>query len=281
MHTTRLMIIVLTLTAGLAAALPARAQEEQQLGWKNSTELGMVVTSGNSNTTNFNVRNLFTYDRERADIDWEFGYLRATSDDDRYAVGSENDFEVLRPEREPDNNRLFTNFRYLRSINERFFWYGRLFAEKDQPADIDYRFTPSAGAGNTWAKTAALTFRTGYGVSYTAESLALEGESDFAGYQLFSNLAWQALASTGVESNLTFDGAFDDGDNFRFDWYNGASVAINERIALKASVRFVYRNQPALEEIDLENPAGIVIGAVVVPKDKLDTSFTTSLVINF
>jgi hypothetical protein len=280
-RTTRLTIIALTLAVAVCAVLPAYGQEETDLGWKNSAELGIVVTSGNSNTTNFNVRNLFTFDWESADLDWEFGYLRATSDDDRFAVGTEDSFEIIRPEREPDNNHVFTNVRYLRNINERFFWYGRIFAEKDEPADIDYRFTPSAGAGNTWSKSDTLTFLTGYGVSYTAESLALEGDSSFSGYQLFYNLSAQATTSTRVESTLTFDGAFDSGSNFRFDWYNGAGVSINDHIALKAAVRFVYRNQPALEEIDLENPTGIVIGEVVVPKDKLDTSLTTSLVINF
>jgi len=277
----RLIIIALTLTAALAATLPARAQEERTLGPKNSTELGIVVTSGNSNTTSFNVRNLFAYDWEQADFDWEFGFLRATSQDDRYAVGTEDNFQIVQPDREPDNNRLFTNVRYLRNINERFFWYGRMHAEKDQPADIDYRFTPSVGAGNTWSKTEELTFLTGYGISYTAESLALEGESNFAGYQLFYNLLWQIAPSTGIESDLVFDGSLDTGSNYRFDWYNGVSVAVNQHIALKSNVRFVYRNDPALEEIDLENASGLVIGSVVVPKDKLDTAFTTSLVINF
>jgi len=281
--TTARRLLPATMTLALVLALPAgvAAQEERELGWKNSTELGAVVTSGNSNTTNFNVRNLFTYDWEQADLDWEFGYLRATSDDDRFAIGTEDNYEIVRPEREPDNNRLFTNLRYLRSINERFFWYGRFSAEKDAPADIDYRFTPSVGAGNTWVKSDTLTFRTGYGISYTAKSLALEGEDNFAGYQLFYNLAAQLSTSTSVESTLTFDGGFDDAGNFRFDWYNGGSVNINDHMALKASLRLVVRNQPALEEIDLENAAGLVIGTVIVPKEKLDAAFTTSLVINF
>ncbi|MGD8327805.1 MAG: DUF481 domain-containing protein [Acidobacteriota bacterium] len=281
MRNNRLTIITLTLIAALAAALPAQAQEERTLGSKNSTELGIVLTSGNSNTTSFNVRNLFAYDWEQADFDWEFGYLRATSQDDRYAVGNENNFEIVQPDSEPDNNRLWSNVRYLRNINESFFWYGRMHAEKDEPADIDYRFTPSVGAGNTWSKTEMLTFLTGYGISYTAESLALEGESSFAGYQLFYNLLWKIVPSTGIESDFVFDGSLDTGSNYRFDWYNGVSVAVNEHIALKSNVRFVYRNDPALEEIDLETRFGLEIGSVVVPKKKLDTAFTTSLVINF
>ena len=270
------------LLAVLLAATPAWAQEEGPvLGWKNSTELGWVFTSGNSNTNNFNVRNVFEYNWQTANFAWEFDILRADSADDRFAIGTEDNFEVIEPPLEPDNSRLQNKIRYLRNINDRFFWYGRFDTVRDQPADIDYRLTPAVGAGNTWADRDSLTLRTGYGVSYTAEKLKLEGERNFAGYQLFYELLAKATESTTIESNMTFDGSFDQGDDFRFNWYNGAGVAINERIALKASIRLVYRNVPALEELDLETPLGIEVGKVVVPKAKLDTSLTTALVINF
>jgi hypothetical protein len=126
-----------------------------------------------------------------------------------------------------------------------------------------------------------MTFLTGYGISYTAESLTLDGERSFAGYQLFYNLKTQLSANTTAEYNFVFDGSFEEGDDLRFDWFNGAGVAVNDHIALKASVRLVYRNLPALEELDLRTPGGVAIGTVVVPKDKLDAAFTTSLVINF
>lgn len=269
-----------TLLAAWGLALPAAAQEpERELGLKNTTELGLVITDGNSNTANFNVRNLLTYDWQQAELDWELGYLRASSDEGRFAVGTPDAFELTRPEREPDNDRLFTNLRYRRDIDETFFWYARLYAERDQPANIDYRFTQSAGAGNTWVEGDALTFLTGYGLSYTAESLELTGDTSFAGYQLFYNLAAQATDTTLLESILTFDGSVEEGDDFRFDWFNGAGVAVNDSIALKAGLRLLYRNQPALEDLVLRSPAGAVAGSVIVGKEKLDSAITTSLVI--
>ena len=273
---------VMAAMSTVLAAAPAFAQDEEpELGWENSTELGLVLTSGNSNTTNFNARNVFAYDWEDADLDWEFGILRASSDDDRFARGTEDDFEIIEPDVEPDNQRIHTNIRFLRNLNPRFFWYGQLFAERDEPADIDYRLTPAAGAGNTWAKRDALTFLTGYGLSYTAESLTLDGASDFAGYQLFYDVKVKPTDTTNIESKMTFDGSLKTGSNFRFDWLNAVGVNISEKMALKASLRIVYRNDPALEEIDLENDLGIVIGEVVLPKKKLDAAFTTALVISF
>ncbi len=269
--------------AVLAVATPALAQDdERELGSANSTELGLVLTAGNSNTANFNVRNLYAYNWENADLDWEFGILRASSGDDRFAVGNEDDFELIEPDTEPDNSRIFTNIRYTRNINSRFFWYARAFAERDEPADIDYRVTPSVGAGNTWIDNETHRFRTGYGVSYTAEELKLEGGSSFVGYQLFYELNSAVAGSTTVESNLTWDGSFEEAGDYRFDWLNGVGVSMTDTIALKASLRLVYRNQPALEEIDLQTEIlAIPIGKVIVPKKKLDTAFTTSLVISF
>ena len=278
----RAAAVSVTMVAVLATGMPARGQEEErQLGWTNSSELGFVLTSGNSSTVNFNARNVFAYDWESADLDWEFGFLRASSGDDRFALGTEDDFQIIEPDAEPDNQRVYTNLRYLRNINPRFFWYVRGFAERDEPADIDYRVTPSAGAGNTWADREGLKFLTGYGVSYTAELLTLEGTRNFGGYQLFYNLDMAATETTSIESSMVFDGGFNRAGNFRFDWLNGVGVSMTDKIALKASLRLVYRNEPALEEIDLENDIGLVIGNVVVEKKKLDTAFTTSLVISF
>ena len=275
-------IAVAVLLVTLVVASPARAQDvEPERAWSNATELGWVFTEGNAQTNSFNLRNVFEYEWPQADLTFEFGILRADSGDDRFALGTEDDFEIIEPDVEPDNERIHAKVRYLKNVSDLFFWYGRLDAEKDQPADINYRLTPAAGAGNNWADGDDLTFRTGYGLSYSAEDLTLDGGSNYSGYQMFYELEMKATDSTSVESNLTFDGSLKTASNYRFNWLNGVSVAISDTIALKASLRLVYRNDPALEEIDLEDPDGAVVGNVIVLKKKLDSGFTTSLVINF
>jgi len=275
-------VAVAVLLATLVVAAPARAQDaEPDRAWSNATELGWVFTEGNAQTNSFNLRNVFEYKWPQADLTFEFGILRADSGDDRFALGTEDDFEIIEPDGEPDNERIHAKVRYLKNVSGRFFWYGRLDAEKDLPTDINYRLTPATGAGNNWADGDGLAFRTGYGISYTTEELALDGASSYAGYQLFYELEMKATDSTSIESNLTFDGSVKTGSNYRFNWLNGVGVAISDTIALKASLRLVYRNDPALEEIDLEAPDGAVIGSVIVAKKKLDSAFTTSLVINF
>jgi len=118
------------------------------------------------------------------------------------------------------------------------------------------------------------------GDRFAVEDLDVDGGNRFAGYQLFYALGAALTDTTALESNLTFDGSLEDANDLRFDWLNGVGVAINDHIALKASLRLLLRNQPALEVIGLRDGAGSTIGSVVVAKEKLDTTFATSLVIN-
>ena len=183
---------------------------------------------------------------------------------------------------ELDNNRLYSKLRFMRTINERFFWYASYDSARDEPTNINRQLIASGGVGNTWIESERLVFRTTYGATFTIEDLDLEGVNNFGGYRLFYRLEAGVAANTMIESELTFDGSFETGNDVRMDAFNGVSVSITDTIALKASLRLVFRSIPALEDIDLENPdLGIVIGEVVVPKDRLDSTFSTSLVINF
>jgi putative salt-induced outer membrane protein YdiY len=274
------MAVFLTLFAS-----PAIAQEEEeapQRNWSNETDLSWVLVKGNADTNTFSVRNLYKYNWTNSELSWEAGVLRAGSRDDRYAVGTEADFEVLEPEVELDNNRIYSKIRYMRSINDRVFWYAAWDATRDEPTNVNRQFIGSGGVGNTWADSDQLVFRTAYGVNYTHEDLDLEGVNNFAGYRLMYRLEAGLTESTALESELTFDGSFEVGDDIRLDSFNGVTVAITNAIALKASLRLLFRNLPALEDIDLEDPdTGAVIGAVIIFKERLDSSFATSLVISF
>lgn len=268
--------------ANSICAPPALAQDSvAERVWSNSTELGWVFTYGNATTNSFNLRNVFEYEWLDADLNLEFGILRAASGDERFALGTEEAFEIIEPPVEPDTERMYATARYLRNVSDRFFWYGRFDVERDQPADITFRLTPAGGAGNNWETLENIELRTGYGFGYSAGSMTFDGSSNYFGYQLFYEFDMKVNDNTDIDSSMTLDGSIMSPSNYRFHWANGIGVAINERIALKASLRLVYRNDPAQEEIDLEDLSGAILGNVIVSKKKLDSGFTTSLVINF
>lgn len=256
-------------------------QEEPPRNWSNATAFSWVVSTGNSDANTFQIRNVYRYTWTNAEFSWEAGILRAGSGDDKVAVGTQDDFEVFKPETELDNNRWFTKTLYTREVHEHFFWYASWDGSRDEPSNIDRQIIASSGFGHTWYDREGLVLRMGNGISYTNEDLNLEGARNFAGYRAFYRLRAGVTGSSEIESELTLDGSFETAADIRLDALNGIRVAINDTIALKASLRLLYRNLPALEDIDLEDPSGLVIGKVVIPKAKLDTAFVTSLVINF
>ena len=64
------------------------------------------------------------------------------------------------------------------------------------------------------------------------------------------------------------------------------TVTMSNKIALRMSLQWLYNNQPALEEIDViliddGSGAEIDFGTTTIRKEKLDTVFSTSIVISF
>jgi hypothetical protein len=282
-------ILCLSLSVIGVGSGPAEAQspppappKEPKLGAANSTELGLIVATGNARSTSLGVGNVYTYRWANAELGWEGGWLRAASrNGDRYAVQTSTGFDVVEPETRIDSERLFSKLRYQRQLSGRMDWFTNFDAVRDEPSNISRQFVFAGGVGTTWWKTGTQLFRTAYGISYTDETLVVEGANRFGGYRLSYNLKTPLAASTGFQSDLTFDGSFDTADDLRTDWLNAVTVAINQKLALKSSLRVLFRNLPALEALELQTPDGVVVGSVDVLKKKVDTNLTTSLVITF
>jgi len=277
----------------MAAATTASAQQAQppqaaaapdapKLGAVDSAELGLIVATGNARSTSLGVRNVYTYRWNDAELGWEAGWLRAASrNGDRYAVSTSSGFDIVEPETGIDSERLFSKLHYQRQLSERLDWFTNFDAVRDEPSNINRQFVFAGGLGTTWWKTDRGLFRTAYGLSYTSEDLVVEGSNQFAGYRLAYALKAPLAAAAAFQSELTFDGSFETADDIRTDWLNSVAVAINSKLALKSSVRMLFRNLPALEALDLRDPGGTVIGAVQVAKKQVDVNLTTSLVITF
>jgi len=278
----RIVVLFLVISAMFVSSALAQAPNEPKLGPANNTELSLIVATGNAKATTVGLRNVYLYRWSKAEFGWEGGWIRAASrDGDRFAVETGAGFEVVDPDTAIDSERLFSKLRYQRQLSTRHDWFSNFDAVRDEPSNISRQFVIAAGLGTTWHKTDRVTFRTAYGVSYTDEDLVVEGTNRFGGYRLFYGLKTLLAPGATFDSELTTDGSFNTGDDIRADWLNGVGVAVNSRIALKSSVRILFRNLPALQALELRSPLGIVVGTVDVSKDKVDTNLTTSLVITF
>lgn len=284
----RMRDVLMTLAIMGTAMVPMRAQEEAEThparAWTNATELSLVVASGNAQAESIGFRNVYEYRWSDATLTWETGWVRAASlDGDRVAVAEPGGgFAVVDPQPEIDSQRLYSKLGFRHEISGPHFWFVNYDSVRDEPSNIKRQLVGAGGFGTEWADRDGLRFRTEYGVSVTSEALDLEGADAFGGYRLAYALNAGVTRTLTVDSELTFDGSFDRRDDIRSDWLNGVTVSLSARIALRSSLRLLFRNRPALEAINLVTPPrDAVIGTVEIPKRKLDTSFTTSLVINF
>lgn len=279
----RLALLSLVVSMGMnATAWAQAASAPPKLGVSNSTDLGLVIASGNSRSTSVGLHNVYLYRWDKAQLRWEGGWLRVASrDGNRFAVGTAGNFDVVEPGTKLDSQQLFSKLAYQRQILARTDWFANFDAARNEPANLLSQYIVAGGIGTTWWKTDKGLFRTAYGITYTDEDLALEGHNKFAGYRLYYGLKAPVAAASTFESELTTDGSFDTGDDIRMDSLNSIGVSLNAKMALKSSLRFLFRNLPALEILQLQSPAASPIGTVEAPKEKLDTAFTTSLVITF
>ena len=77
-----------------------------------------------------------------------------------------------------------------------------------------------------------------------------------------------------IASYLSFHGL-----DIRIDLKNELPIAISELFSLKPTLRFMWRNAPALTEVELFDSTGADTGSTVfVPLQHLDTLFTLALV---
>lgn len=280
------LLLTATLAANPSAAHDPEADGKVE-GWFDSAELSYVLTAGNSEASTLGFKNTLSRVWTDSLFTLKAGAVRADATTfSRTAVGTPESFTVI----ETDDNNLtaesyFLNGRYLHDITERFFWYGGLGWDRNRFAGIDSRFIAEAGVGNTWIQNDNTVFKTAYAATYTDQTDVLElpnTEGSFAGLRLSSDFLHKFGTSATYANALVLDENLDETDDWRADMVNSVAVSMSRRLALKASLQWLYDNQPSFLQVALVDSLGVPTGLTVpVELDELDTVFTTSLVINF
>jgi putative salt-induced outer membrane protein YdiY len=279
----------------VAASFAGFAADEKKLGWSDTADFSYVFTSGNSSTNTFGFKNVLKRDWQDAAFTLRAGAVRASSEvvtDKKAFVRSDGTVSIIEDkEKQTSAEFYFLNGQYDRNISENFYWYAGAGWERNELAGISNRYVASAGVGNIWHNTDDMKFKTFYGVTWTSEK-SVAGESDsFVGVRGGYDYLNKLTASTTIGSVLIVDLDASETSNWRGDWTNWVAVAINNRMALKAGLQLLYDNEPAVELVDkyklpterVPIPPGFVKAKNPAkdPLDKLDSIFTTSLVINW
>ncbi|MCH7664996.1 MAG: DUF481 domain-containing protein [Acidobacteria bacterium] len=276
------------LAAAVLATAPAVAEDEEEpkLGWFDVAEFSLLASSGNSEVQTISLRNTATRFWESSSLEIVAGGIRAQSTTtSRVAVGSPTDFLVRKSsETALTAENYFLRGRYDREVEEKLFWFAGLGWDRNEFAGIDSRIGAFGGVGHLWFERDSARFQTDYGVTYTDQEDVSGATSRFAGLRLSYEYWRQLNDATGLTSTLAIDENLDDTEDYRADFVNTLSVAMSERLALKASLQLLFDNRPALTEILLipSISGGSLEGSRVLAElDSLDSILTVSLVANF
>jgi putative salt-induced outer membrane protein YdiY len=281
-----LKAVILVATVSLAAGIgTAQAQDERELGWFLTGEVTGVWTSGNSESNTLGLAATVRRLWDNSELKFDGGAVRTESGiTTRTAVGTLDDFVVEKETtREKTAENYYLRGRYDYKLSERFFTFAGADWLRNTFAGIDSRLLFAAGAGNIWTDGDRLRFRTDYSATYTFQEDVVENpfiKTSFPGLRLSYNLWWNLTSSTDFESTLIADWNLDNTEDLRFDFTNALPIAISGKLAFKPSLQLLWRNEPSLTEVALEDQGGVPTGdTVLVPLEKLDTFFTLALVV--
>lgn len=285
---------VLTAAFALAVVGVARAQEATN-PLSMTTELTGVWTAGNSQSSSFGLDLKLTYTLPKAVFKIEGGGVRATSTKTtRYAVGADTSSYTLEETSVTEKiaEAFYARGRGDYNFREGLYVFGGADWLRNTFAGIDSRTLIALGGGNVWVSTDQVKLQTDLSLTYTFQQDVVSNpflKTSFPGVRFQYDLKWQIVTSTEFSSVLVGDWAFSkesgavaDGADIRADFTNAFTIAISSKLALKPSLQLLWRNAPALTEIDLVPAAGQpATGTVVVPLQKTDSFFKLALVVKF
>ena len=290
-RTCLIVLVVIVVTAVFGT--PILAQDDPELGWSDKAEFSLVATSGNSEATTFGFKNTLHRRWEKALFEFKLGGLRVETTVRTGEAEDTPNGPVILTATATTAEAYYADLNYNRTITENLFWYAGLMWERNEFAGFTNRYIVEGGVGNLWIDKEAQRWFTKYAVTYTDQENVVEDptfDSTFAGLRARSDYLQKfgKNKNTTYENNTIIDLNLETTSAWRVDMVNSISVTMTEMLALKASLAWLYNNDPPLELFGLVDSAGApIIGPggeqVVVPLalDELDTIFTVALVVDF
>ena len=261
------------------------AQDKPEPGWKFKAQAATVWLGGNSEASTYALSTSIKRIWPKATWSNSAGMLRTSSTmKTTRAVGTTESFSIdEETDREATAESYYARTKVDRDLGDKMHVRAGLDWLRNTFAGIDSRFLLAAGAGYTFSDTDELSAKLDAAVTYTFEEEVVDNPfaaSKFPGLRAAYDVNYKATESTTLESGLTADLNLDNTDDLRLDWANAISVAINSSLSLKPSMLIQWKNDPALEEVDLYDAAGAKTGdKVLIPLSKTDWFFNLAIVL--
>ncbi len=272
-------------------ALLAQAPAAPPSNWTDKASLSYVSVGGNAQSQSLGFANEYLYKWTDSSFAFNVAGVRvSTTNITRSASGtSATNYTLVETKTQQTTTEAYNSLlRYDHKLSAQTFWFGAGTWDRNRPSGLDNRYKGILGVGVTWSESDRTKFRTDFGLGYTKEDPLFRpaGFTDSnATWQLGAKLEQKVLATSTFGSELSLSGSLKESKDWLGTLKNTFTTTLSRRLALKVGYDLAYRNKPNVLGIDIiETPVAtppVVLGKAPVELKKLDTVFTTSLVITF
>ena len=279
---TKMLLIVLLISS---INIFSQDDGEKKLGWFFEGKLAGLWTGGNSESFTLGLGLTLKHKWTNSEFRFDAGGTQTQSTlTTRTALGTTDNFQVNEQSKtEKTAEIIFVRGRYDYNFTENFYALGGIDWLRNRFAGIDSRTPIAAGVGNKWVDNDDVRFKTDYSFTYSFQSDVVENpfaKTNFPGVRFAYDFWYNLTASTEFESIFTADWNLDNTKDVRIDFYNALPIKISEIFTLKPSLQILWRNDPSLTEIDLQDSQAQKIGTVLTPLKNLDSLFSLTLVVS-
>lgn len=213
--------------------------------WKDTAELSLVNTTGNSFTQTTSGKNTFEYGWSRASLALSAEALGAKSESrvtaEQYKSGEKGVWKVS------ESNYAF----------ERFFW------SKNRFAGIRNRYDAGGGGGRQLFSIAGHSLFSELGAGFIKEERIGSKDQSFASGRSYTKYGWKITETSDVSQDCEFLHNFEDRRDYRLNMETSLAVAISAVFSIKLSYLWQRVGKP---------PAGFT---------RDDTTTKVALIANF
>lgn len=270
----------------IAVTVSLSTAQEKESAWSNTAHFSWVATSGNSEAQTLGFQEKLTRVWGRHELTVEANAVRSESVTGGRIAQQDTlgEVTVMEPPRETSAENYYLRGKFDGEISVRSYWTTSIGWERNRFSGIENRYSSSGGLGTRWIDREGLKFRTEYAATFTdqVDVVELPGvDGTYFGVRLTSNFRIGIGEAMSYSNIVRLDGNLEETEDLRAEMTNSFSVQMTGKTALEVSLRVLFDNQPAFEEIPLFDILDVQIGKVFVQLDEVDTIFTTSLVVNF
>lgn len=267
------------MAVGVMGGAAVSAAEEPKRAWSDVAELGAVVTTGNSELTNFSFSNKYAYKWTASELHFDVAGLR---NETTVKTFSNPGGAVVVTEATGTTAEAYNaDLQYRHTIKEQLYWYGAAGWLRNEFAGLDNRLRGGAGVGYQFFKKEKQALRGELGAEYVKEDYVDGTNNSFPTARGFLGYEYLFSEASKFTSDLELNENLDDTSDWRAKLALGLTSSLSKRMALKVGYTILYDNVPVTQLIAPDAGAPIGTLPAVYEFEKADTIFSASVVINF